>query len=130
MAISWIIDACISNTIFLIFPTKMLRPTIESTDFWSRWLRWTYRHDLPFNAWPSMHVSSALIIGWLWWHNVSRVSLQVAGVIWMLAVMTSTVLVKQHSLLDIIGGIMVGLASIWLADRFLITVGHNVPAQH
>ncbi len=118
LALTWITDALISNTIFFILPTKMLRPTIQATDFWTCWLQQVYAYDLPFNAFPSLHVSTALIMGWFWWRNISKVWLKVIGIMWALAVMVSTILVKQHSLLDVLGGLIVGLVAIWSVDRF------------
>ncbi len=72
----------------------------------SRWLKQLYRLDqYDGNAAPSAHVFHALIIG----HFLARLWPQWSLLIyiWVGLIMASTVLIKQHYVLDVLGGMLV-----------------------
>lgn len=63
----------------------------------------------PFNAFPSMHVSYCLFSGLWVLLAVSASSLAMALVIaWIAAVIASTLVTKQHSVIDVTGGLIIG----------------------
>ncbi len=69
--------------------------------------------DLPYNQCPSLHISLAMIV---WEVFRRRLHGWFKGVvaIWFLLICASTVLVYQHHMIDIYGGIIVGLLAIYL----------------
>ncbi len=99
----------ISLAIFFQFPTTMARPRAPDFGFVG-WLFSAVRTiDGPNNLFPSLHVSSvvyvALVNGyfcpkakWISWVCVILISI-------------STLLVKQHALVDVFGGAVLGLSA-------------------
>lgn len=68
------------------------------------------------NACPSLHVASALFSG-IWLHRILRdidspPSLRLANLLWCLVIVYSTMAIKQHLLLDVLaGGLLGGVAA-------------------
>lgn len=100
--------------VYLLFPNgQNLRPAIDSLG--SGWdaevLKWIYTHDTPTNCNPSIHVIDALAV----WIALSRDRIlrkrgwfQIGLIVLSLAIIASTVMVKQHSLVDVLGGLAWG----------------------
>ncbi len=97
--------------IFLIFPVRMnLRPEMTMTDNWINELVCFYFWlDHPYNLFPSMHLSASFfaafycmrkgpIIGWI-------------AMIMAITVGVSVVLLKQHYIMDVVAGFIVGWGS-------------------
>jgi len=108
-AVSIVLMTTVAFIMFLIFPVKMvLRPEIAAVggDGIVDWLtRFYFVIDNPYNAFPSLHVAYPTICTLLVWrtHPIAR---------WVIAIMTlitavSVVLVKQHYIADIAGGLIV-----------------------
>jgi membrane-associated phospholipid phosphatase len=95
----------VSHLVFLLYPTAIVRPSVEGAN-------WVYRLmvtiDRPLNAWPSLHASVAIFSvlsceqplgqnrrNWLW-----------RGLLWLwvLAILYATLATKQHVLIDLVGG--------------------------
>lgn len=98
--------------VYLIFPNgQNLRPPLESLG--SGWdyevLRWLYTTDTPTNCNPSIHVIDAMAV----WIALAR-DRSLGASRWFqaglaavsLAIIASTVMIKQHSILDIFGGLV------------------------
>jgi len=101
------ITAMITLAFFAFWRTEMIRPEIFSEDISARMLKAIYRHDRPFNCFPSQHVAYS-------W-TAAFVSLKLnrnAGIIILiLAALTSaaTLLIKQHWFVDVAGGLAVAV---------------------
>lgn len=100
----------ISFAIFAIFPNgQNLRPVIKGTDIFSRMVQSIYMVDNPTNSAPSMHVIDAIAV-----HaaviNCSALAkkywAKIGSLITMILIILSTVMVKQHSILDVLYGIL------------------------
>lgn len=91
---------------FVIFPTTIERPEIVSTDLWSNLTALVYSSDAPDNLFPSVHCLESwvcfrgamyLIKPGKWYKYVCLV--------FTLMVFASTVFVKQHVVLDMVGAV-------------------------
>ena len=115
-----------SYGIYLLFPNgQNLRPALETLG--QGWhfdlIRWLYRVDTPTNSNPSMHVIDSMAVylalkrdGRLSGRHVFQaVNLALNGVI-----IASTVLVKQHSIVDV----LCGLAFSWIL--YLAIMRHDL----
>ncbi len=90
----------ISDLIFLLLPTKMIRP--ETGDLL---LNLFYGLEMPHNLFPSLHVSAVTLTQMISINLDKRMK----KIIWLsILIIISTLFVKQHYVLDIIGGLMVG----------------------
>lgn len=90
---------------FLAFPTTMTRPTPEGGGLWCALTRLIYWFDKPVNLFPSVHCLESWICMRGALASRQRLWVKVAMTVMTLLVCASTVLVKQHLVLDIAGGI-------------------------
>lgn len=82
-------------------PLLLSHPSEESLSAWVR----------GYNVFPSLHVANSVLVAWVFFRYRSPLAWPV--LLLAVFVSASTVLVKAHYLLDILGGI--GLA--WIAVR-------------
>jgi membrane-associated phospholipid phosphatase len=100
--------------IFLIFPVRMdFRPEMTMANDWiTETVRFYFWIDQPYNLFPSMHLSASFfsaffcmrrgrIIGW-----ITMIMALIVGV--------SVVLIKQHYMMDVVAGFIVG----WFCSFF------------
>jgi hypothetical protein len=106
--------------IFLLYPTQTApRPEVEDLDGVTGWLyrQMTAIDDPPANAAPSLHVSLTCLLALAlvrdfprWW----PASLTGVGLVWL-----STLLTRQHHLIDVATGILLawGVVGLWPQKR-------------
>lgn len=103
---------------FLLLPTTLNRPIISGNGICERLVRLIYHLDAPVNLFPSIHCleSWCCIHAALHMKKTPRWYLPVT-VVMSLCVFASTLLVKQHVLLDVFGGILVFEAGYAIAGK-------------
>jgi membrane-associated phospholipid phosphatase len=101
-----LIVVCGSLVVFVLYPTKTVRPPLPADDGPTAHL---YRHmveidEPPANAAPSLHVSLTCLLAWAlvrdfprWW----PVTLLGVGLVWL-----ATLLTWQHHLIDVATGVL------------------------
>lgn len=93
---------------FLLPSGQDLRPDLTGrTDLFSRWIAALYTVDTNTNVFPSVHVVGSIGAAWAVWDCPSlrrRRWPGVAATALAVLICLSTVLIKQHSLLDAAGG--------------------------
>ena len=88
--------------IFLQYPSQMTRPVIDENDVPSRLVRFLYRIDPGFNLLPSLHVGHSVLVALFFYTFRPRSFPWVAtGTV---LIVISTVMVKQHVVLDVVAG--------------------------
>jgi len=112
-----------ATLIFYLYPARFsfIRPiTSDWTQIGYQFLAVT---DKPFNQFPSLHVSYALLLGVSLWRVVpaKKVALQslyrVALVTVCTLIILSTLFTYQHHMLDIVGGVGLAGVVLWVANR-------------
>jgi membrane-associated phospholipid phosphatase len=78
-------------------------------------IRSIYAADQPYNDFPSLHTSLSTIIAIHWWRFDRRIG--VAAAVWTALIVASTVLVKQHYLADVGGGLVLAGVTSFLVMR-------------
>ena len=111
-----LLGKAISFTVFVLFPTTMSRPEVNGMTVWDTFMRFLYWIDAPDNLFPSLHC----MIAWLCWvgsRGNRRVPLpwRIAALLMAVAVCLSTLTIRQHVLMDVVGGILLSELSYWLA---------------
>jgi len=105
--------ALIHNIIFLIYPTSIERPNLTDEGFFNKLTLFFYRIDNTSNTFPSMHISLITIVFlalyFYWNRNYAFLLLP-----FYILTALSTVLIKQHYIIDIISGILVGIIIFFL----------------
>jgi len=103
-----------SYTIYAIFPHgQNLRPVITGSDSFSLIIKHIYATDTPTNVCPSLHVINSIAT-----HSALRHSEAFSKIkygkfvssILLVSICMSTVLIKQHSIIDVAAGLVTGLA--------------------
>lgn len=103
-----IVCAVIADLCFIIYPTMVTRPEVNGyNSLISLMLYITYMTDIPVNCFPSLHCTFALLVMYAvtFDKNMNKVFRILVGIISPL-ICLSTVLVKQHSIIDVIGAIV------------------------
>lgn len=85
---------------FLVFPTQIDRPAPVNLLY-----EWLYRFDPPVNCFPSLHTAIAF---------VSAAALGPWAFAWASGIALSTVLTKQHYLIDTFAGLVLAGAVCWI----------------
>jgi hypothetical protein len=95
-----------SFAIFYVFQTHVPRPAVEGNDIFSVLVRTIYGNDQPYNCFPSLHVleSHLMVMGVNALENKSK-KLQYFTIFTSVMIILSTQFIKQHVVIDIIGGI-------------------------
>lgn len=114
IAAGFVLQFAAALTFFWIFPSRMQRPIFEAAGINRQVVLWFYEIDRGFNIFPSLHVANVAYIACIAW-GLKRKSL--SAVIWAFCflIATSTVLVKQHYLFDLLSGIFIGIAGYFAA---------------
>jgi len=92
-----------SGIVFCVFPTTTLRPSFTVSSFTLQIVNTLYELDPPNNCFPSLHVALTAYIAIIlhrldYWKNYPLI---ISG-----AVCASTLFIKEHALIDIIGGLI------------------------
>lgn len=122
---SIIIIWLVSALTYTLFQTHIVRPQVVGQDFASNLVRFAYTHHRPYNRFPSLHVAMATLITLYAYYTKSKTLPYV--MVFSTLVISSTVLIKQHYLLDIVGGIVltVGIANV-VFSRFDYKATHHI----
>jgi membrane-associated phospholipid phosphatase len=101
-------------TTFIVFPSFMVRPEVVGDSLAHEMVRFIYREDKGFNLVPSLHVGHSTLIALFFRAYKPKHFPWVAFGTLMISV--STVLVKQHYIIDIPIGFLFALGSFYLAS--------------
>jgi membrane-associated phospholipid phosphatase len=115
--LSMTVTFLISYVFFAFVQTYVARPTLTGGDIFTQLVRGVYASDHPFNDFPSLHVSTSTIIAIHWWRFNRRAGLVAA--IWVVLVAMSTVLIRQHYLADVAGGLILAFSTSLFFLRFI-----------
>jgi membrane-associated phospholipid phosphatase len=122
----------LAGLVFLAYPTRMERPAwmgapAGSFTQWSMGL--IYALDPPVNCFPSLHVANAFYVGSVARSFDRRVGRFMFALAFLIA--SSTLLVKQHYLLDVVSGALLGCGIARLAvPRAGWRADAELPAWH
>lgn len=112
----------ISFLIFIILPTSMQQPEITGDDIFSRLTQLIYDLDSPDNLFPSLHCLESYIVfrGALYCKKPSKWYTPFC-LVFALMVFASTVLIKQHLLLDIPGAVIIAEIGMFVSSKLRLS---------
>lgn len=107
-------------TIFVAFPTYVIRPEITGSGWAAEMLRGLYRTDGIYNALPSGHMYIITLIALYWAHWNRRTQPLMAALVVLIGL--STLFTKQHYVLDLAAGMLLALGAYrlgvwWVFER-------------
>lgn len=113
-----IISKLLCLVFFLLLPSTLTRPEVTGNGFCERLVHLIYTLDAPVNLFPSIHCleSWCCIHAALCMKKTPRWYLPLT-ILMSLCVFASTLFIKQHVFVDMIGGILVFEAGYWIARR-------------
>lgn len=127
---------CICLIFFIVYPTMIERPEVSGTGIWDTLTKLIYWFDSPVNLFPSIHCLKS----WFCFRGTMLLSrsakwYRITTFVFSVLVFASTVLVKQHFILDVIGGILTAEAGFFLSRRFRLrrifsTWNHRLSNSH
>lgn len=109
----------ISMAFFILVPTAMVRPEIIGGSIFEKITEFIYLMDTPDNLFPSLHCAN----NWFCFRislkcdKVSS-SYKIGSFVMAILVFASTVFIKQHMLIDIIGAVIVVELALAIAKKF------------
>jgi membrane-associated phospholipid phosphatase len=103
---------------FLLFPENVPRPNLAAIDsaFVRHRLAWMWWFDLAANGFPSLHVAVTCLACWMLPAHRYRTIAALA----CLLICVSTLTLKQHTLADVLGGVLLALLCALWAGRHRI----------
>lgn len=96
----------LAGTVFLLYPTTIPRLEPLASGLTGFLWRSLYVLDTTNNAFPSLHAAFAMIAAAVLWR--SGPFHRRIGALWSLAVLGSALAIKQHFVIDLLAGIVVG----------------------
>jgi membrane-associated phospholipid phosphatase len=112
---------------YLLFPSAVLRGEPAGGGLIGFVVDTLWSADQPFNAFPSGHVAWTTIAIISLWRLRGRYPRLAWGLIaWLALVYPATVMLRQHYLIDVYGGILVGFSCYW-ACMFVVERPRLVP---
>ncbi len=103
-----LIQAAASLT-YLLFQTHVPRPIVEGKGPFAALTRYVYANDQPYNCFPSLHVAHAA--GCLYWSASFFPAFTAAFAALAVAIILSTMFIKQHAVADVAGGLVLVAAA-------------------
>ncbi len=101
---------------YVILPTGLdLRHyRVYGSDIFARTVRWLYATDTPMNVCPSIHVFNSVTLMMAYhrsriFEDVSRRWMRPASTVFCVSIVFATVLLKQHSCIDVLLGILLAM---------------------
>lgn len=102
IALGYLLEGMISFIVFLFYPTRMIRPDIIGNSLSDKLLTIVYNTDPGFNVFPSLHVANSLFVALIFYRYNKKIGLVFLTIALLISV--SIFFVKQHYLVDFIGG--------------------------
>lgn len=105
-----------TGIVYCIFPTSMSRPELPITDRTTYFLSIFHKIDPPHNSFPSIHVSLVTFISVFlhqknYWKTYPLIIAFFVGL--------STLLTKQHALIDVLSGLLHGHIALYIFNKNL-----------
>ncbi len=117
--LSYVLITLIANIIFIICPTSVNRPVVTGNDILSNMTKIVFFVDNnPVNCFPSLHcaISFLWIIYSLNMKNTNKYFKIIISIISMLIII-STLFIKQHVFIDMIGGICITILVVIITNH-------------
>lgn len=116
----------IGQVVFVVWPSHMERPGVDGLGISAELVRQVYRLDPGWNVFPSLHVAHSTLVAFLYYQHQRRHAPVVAAGAGLIAL--STVLIKQHYVVDVPAGALVAWGCYALSERFRRVEADSEPA--
>jgi membrane-associated phospholipid phosphatase len=104
---SMILATAFSSAMFLLYPTAIPRAPFQIGGLTNAAAHLLYFVDLPTNCFPSLHVSLSYLAAFGFLHENRK--LFPFAFFWATIISASTMTIKQHYFVDVVGGLVVAI---------------------
>lgn len=123
MFLAQVLGSTICCVVYVFFQNAITMPqqTVNHNIF-SLILELVWASDNTTNACPSLHVLSSTVIAVVTWYSnyfKNKPIFKIAIILWMIIICTSTMFVKQHSIIDVICGAILGIILALVAKKLI-----------
>ncbi len=112
--IAYIASYIVGGIFWYFFPNGVRRPMVIKKDPFSKIVSFVYSIDEDTNGFPSAHIFGTLITSYFMLLAFPQYLLSILIVSFVISI--STLLTKQHYVIDILGGIVVFVLSVIIAS--------------
>lgn len=110
--------------IYTVIPTGLtFRPEVVGTDFFSGLVRLVQSHDTPTNICPSIHVYNSIAVTVVLMHSEAirhKKAVSIGALVLTVLICMSTVMLKQHSIIDVFWGCVLAFVLYPLSYRSVL----------
>lgn len=124
LAISVILTNLISFSIYYFFQSGVMRYPVIGNDIFSWLVLQLYTSAAPFNAFPSGHAYHSIICLIHWFKSRTVARWKTTVLVSIAIILISTVVIKQHFILDIIAGVLLGSAVYFFVESLFKKYGN------
>lgn len=125
LAVAVTLALLVSYLVYVLAQSYVIRPSPAGQDWLTAAVRHVYSLDKPYNDFPSLHTSLSAIVAVLWLRVHRRTGVVVAA--WCSLIIASTVLIHQHYLADVAGGLAVAWLAVAATDRVINAIHRGRP---
>lgn len=116
MLITMLIGLSLCYIMYFLFPTTVIRPNSVGDSLTEKLVKIIYQLDKPYNCFPSIHVLQTIIVMiFVYLQKEIKLFPKVFMYIIGISIIISTVFVKQHCILDAVGGILTAWIAYYLS---------------
>lgn len=101
---------CLCFVIFYFYPTVVPRPYIGGNSLLENMVGFIYSVDNPYNCFPSIHVLNSMLVTLFIYPYNKNFWVRSWSVASCISIILSTLLIKQHFVLDAVAGILLSTA--------------------
>lgn len=112
---SYMLMVFIAGFIFLVIPTEHAMTRLEYDGDFKIFFSFLYAFDLPYNLFPSLHVSLSTLALLIMLPLINYRWVYFGIAVWWLSMTIAVILVYQHHVSDVIGGILLA----WICYRYI-----------
>lgn len=126
-----LLSAMVCWVFFLLYPTtypRALYPLPLGDSMTLREFADLRTADSPSNCFPSQHVALAWCLALTWVGYLRSSALKIGVILWAIGVSICTLTTKQHYIIDVPAGMLVGIAA-WAVIRWAIQEGPSIHAH-
>jgi membrane-associated phospholipid phosphatase len=103
----------VAGVCFLLIPLRFSSVRPDPGDWTGPIFRFLHRFDQPYNLFPSLHITFRTILADFYSKHTKGIT-RMASHIWFVLIGFSTLLTRQHHLVDIIGGFVLAAICFYL----------------
>jgi membrane-associated phospholipid phosphatase len=123
----------VALTVYFLYPQcQKLQPVITQSDIFSKSIKYLYSIDAPTDVCPSLHVYNSIVVHLciaksLLFENSKTV--KNSSLIAMILICASTVLIKQHSIVDVFWGAVLALVLYLIVEKIANNISNKAAVQ-